>query len=212
MAAGDISQALLARVRSRFGTGATYGLTDDEVYHHLNRGQLDLMWRMNPALLDCYTASASGSLVSSRFAIPSDFWRERLLLVGGVKAKRLEITELGSLGPMNAAADQPYYYIWYNATDGAIKFHVEIGDAASTAAYVLYYLKSPAGITSSVDPLLPASLQDLLVEFAISRVYANQREYQAAGQAMERYLQRCTRLNTRYLTGEWHEGPPGVRL
>jgi len=217
MPAGDISKTLMSRVRSRVGQRTQQGILDVHLYLFLNRAQQDLMWRLHDAAMPEMTDIAAGTLTNSRVGLPADFMRERLCLVGSgtVQARRIGLTDLDSLTRdtlMAASADNPYYYIWENATDNAKRLHLEIGAPTSTAAYQLYYIKQPTDMDDLTDPILGSDKYNLLVDFAVKRVREMQGEYEEAGGIWKQYVGGIGKINSRYMMqGARQEREPGTR-
>ena len=215
MADGDISKDLLAKVRARVGVPGQEGLLDAHIYAFLNRAQYDIAMSVNDAALPALCELATGTLTASRVGLPSDFMRLRLVRVGAtpVVAKLIKQTELDALAN-NAyyapTATNPYYHLWYNATDAALRLHVELGDAASVAAYELYYIKMPTDMSDSVDPTFAADLYELRVDYAVKRVRESWEQYDEGVRILEQYARRINTINSRArVTAMLNQGPPG---
>ncbi len=209
MPAGDVSKELLAKVRARLGTWSTYGLADNQVYRALNRGQIDVVWRLHEAAAQ-HTAVTTGSLSSSKLTLPSGFMWERLLTVGGVTAKRWDVTSLPTLASATiavASAANPQYYLWNDGT--SVKAVVRVGNDSSASAYSLWYVVKPTDMSDSADPTLLAGMHELLVTFATSRLQEQRLEWMAGQTLMNDYRTQIAALNARYIAGVPFDGPTG---
>jgi hypothetical protein len=199
---GDVTAALLAQVRIQVGLAAVSGVTDQEVYDHLQRAQLDLMWRLHDGWLDTQLRLATGTVSSSAISIPTDFFRERKVTVGGVAATRWDVRRLGALP--TASASNPFYWFWQGA------FGVSVGDIAATPAYGVYYLGLPDAVGVTTDPELSPALYELLVDFACIRVLEGRQQWARAQTLYARYLAQVGALNGRFGGGIPFDGEPGV--
>lgn len=211
MAAGDISKALVVNVRRRLGEQATSGLADAEIYQMLERGQRALGWLLRDAAIPDLTGYATGTLTASEAALPTDFWRVRALVVGGVVAKAWPIEEEGELGVgmVQPSATDVYYKIWWDTATSLPKLLVKIGDDASTAAYEVFYIRVPADISSTVDPVLGTPLHDLIEDFAVIECLKLRKRHDEAAIETGYFLRRVAIVNSRFGGAPAFEGEAG---
>lgn len=214
MAAGDLTDTLVDRVRSRTGQPSKQGILDDEILAYLNRGQMDLHLRLNDNAMPLLKAQATGNLTASRVALPTDFSRMVLVRIGADKivARPWEVLELDTLEDNVyhlPSLSNPYYFLWYNATDEDIRLQVEVSAPASTAAYIVDYIKRPAEIDTDTDPVYSTHLHNLLVDFAVARCREQRKEYPEARRVTRLYYERIMAINTRHRTlpGPYEEKP-----
>lgn len=212
--AGEVTQGLRDKVRARLGQWSVAGVLDADIYLFLQRGQVDLGWWLRDAALVELTGTTSGTLTNSRVGLPTDFWRERLLQIGEaeVEAKRWNVSDVKDLqgnelvGP---SADNPYYFIWYDLTDTAVRLKVDIDAPTSTAAYALEHLKVPAAPNATRDPVLNAAYHDLMVDFAVACCLESVRRYRE-GEAIRRArLDKIGAVSSHYAPGPLQQGVPG---
>jgi len=216
MAAGDISDGLRDRVRAYIGQASQSGILAADIFKFLNRGQHNLVRRLNDNAMPELLAIASGTLTNSRVALPADFVRERFLDIGAteIRATRWDITELDALDDNTLfvpSLSDPFYYIWYDVTDVALRLQVDVNSAASTAAYKLHYVKQPTDMTTDADPLIRADKHHLLVYYALWRCWHQRQEAKEAERMWGEYIRGINRINARH-TGRnkrRNEGKPG---
>lgn len=205
---------LVGRVRYKAGQWSVQAVADADIVAHLNRGQEFLMWGLHVSAMPEHTETATGSLTNSRVGVPSDFAFEQLVEVGAtlVTCRPWPVSALDALGNIPQFApstSQPYYYIWYNATDEAERLQIELGNASSTAAYSLRYVQLPADLAmTDSDPIWDERSNDLLVDFAVSRLTDSQGRRGDAQRMMHRIIQRIIRINGRFMAGTRHERTP----
>jgi len=216
MAAGDLSDALRDRVRQRVGQSSQSGLLDEDIFAFLNRAQYDLGWRLHDAAMPELTEVASGSLTASRVALPTDFWREVTVDIGTGSSRqtcvRWPVTQLDALDNntlLTPSTSSPYYFIWYQATDGALRLIIDLGNAASTSAYQLRYVKLPTTMTTDVDPLYKSDKYGMIVDFACMMYHQMKGNDAQRARLWQQYIAQIITVNTRYMPGTLHEGKPG---
>ena len=215
--AGEITEALRDRVRSRLGQVSKQGLLAEHIYSHMNRGQSDMAWRLNDGAMLELTKQASGNLSSSRVSLPADFLRERIVMVGAtdIVARRPNISELDALDDNTLfvpSATNPFYYIWHNETADEVMLLVDVSDAASTLAYKLNYVAKPTDVSESVDPDFATNLHNLIVDFAVMRGRQMAKDYAEAKRVWNDYQDQIRIINSRFEPGRRHEGVPGDTL
>lgn len=203
MAAGDISDSMVAQVRARSGLESVQQVTDADIFRFLNAGQRYLGLALRHGILPALLKRASGTLSSSKITLPSDFIYEQILMVGADESVARPIATahydqiLGNTLHV-PSLDTPYYQIWYDSDASAVRLNVYVGNASSTAAYVLDYWALPPDIDTDTDPVVPASVQTMMVEFAVARL----REYQRAPAVKEQIFaqlhENINVLNSRY--------------
>jgi|GEM_PF-5036250 len=208
---------LIGRVRYATGQASQQAFTDDAIVGHLNRAQEFLLWTLMVGAMPEMTETVTGSLSSSRVALPADFAYEQAVEVGStlVTARPIAITELDAVDnsriPQWAASlEQPWYYIWKNATDGAVRLHILVGDDDADDAYALRYVKKPAELAATgSDPVWNERACDLLVEFAAMRVNENIGNHAEKRRRMQNITNRIALINSRFVReGTRHEVRP----
>jgi len=205
MAAGDITDAMVARIRERIGEVATSGLLDSEIISQLNRAQSHLATHLCDEAMPELKQTVEGNLTASQATLPSDFWRERLLTVAGVYANKVNVSELDNIN--DASASNVYYYIW-GATGNAVLV-VEMGDPASTVACKLWYMRYPTTVSTSVDPDFTEPNRWMLEDFAVAECLRMRQRHAEAETVIARYMTMIRTVNSRYRLGEQFEGHPG---
>lgn len=203
MADGDISDAMVAAVRARSGLESVQQVTDADLFRFLNRGQQYLAQALRLEIMPAIKKRATGSLSSSMLTLPADFMYEQILMIGTdeVVARPFATAHYDQIVGntfSEPATSEPYYQIWYDLTAGAVRMKVYVGNAASTAAYVLDYIADPPDIDTDTDPVVPASVQDMMVEFATARVREYQRDPGEKERLFAQLHERINALNSRY--------------
>lgn len=208
MAAGDISKAMLAEIRSRIGEAATSGLSDNEVYYAINNGQFDLAERLCDSALPGLWKTASGSLTATVVVLPTDCLRPRALQLATIWAKYVPVAKIYTLattGVTPASATEPYWTMWYDTDAPKIKGQ----GCAATAAYVLYYVTVPVTATTDVDPLFWAPRRELVKEFALAECLRLRQRHEEAAIVRGGYETKIAAINSRYVDGQPYDGLPG---
>jgi len=214
MAAGDIAKSLRDTVRARIGEPSETGVETVDIYAFLNEAVYDVMWRINDGAMPEMTDLATGTLTNSRVALPATFWREWLVQIGASDyvAQQWDISELDALANNTLtapSATNPYYFVWYNVTDAAIRLHVEVGNPADSSAYDIFFVKTPTDMSDSVDPELTAALHELLVDYCTMRCREQRGEYGEAERLRRGYIAKIDAINSRYREGSRNEGRGG---
>jgi len=200
MAAGDISKALLAKVRARAGEWSTNALGDSDIYDQLRRGQLELCDRLMESMLTELLSSASGSLTAGKVALPtSGFWRVREVTLGGQLARATTI-EGKPLFTNEATTTYPYYYLMGGYLYGL--------GCSTTAAYTLTYLTVPTTPSASADPNIAVPLHDLMVDYAIIECMKTRQRWQEARE-LEKDLERRIAFENARFGGPLPQSGPG---
>lgn len=154
MAAGDISDAMLAEVRSRLREPTAEARTDDEIWAYLNEAQTELVTgRLCDAALLPFTEIWNGVWVTGQYdySLPHDFLRERYVAVNGYPARRVQLLDLGALTDnvyWAASKSQPRYAM----VDGGIRFYTGSVDP-DVLVFSVHYIRKPMcvkAITSAV--------------------------------------------------------------
>jgi len=201
MAAGDVSKAMLARVRARLGEPTAATWTDADLYGYLNEAQSDLVARRLPdGCLYAFTEIQEGSWQTDTmgYNLPTDFLRERYVEVGGKPCPRVDhqdIRQLTANRLKTATRDNPFYTF----NQGQIRFYTG-GQNPTTPTYRIFYVKKPAAaqLSTSVDPLAPAALWSLMEEYAVAQARLQGRNLQESARLQKRYLTRCAVVASRY--------------
>ena len=201
MAAGDLSDAMVARTRERLGEWSTDGLLDAEIFARLNHGQFDLAWRLPDATMLGLQSSATASLSSSAFTLPTDFWRFRRLKVGSYYAKLWAVSKVEALrGQAKPAAATPFCTIWGQTCT------VHIAAPTSTATYLLDYMAEPATITTSIDPDFDTNLHYMIETFAVVECLRLRQRWDEAAIIRAEYEDLVKIIVSRYSEGPLYEG------
>jgi len=216
MAAGDTADALRDRVRAYLGEVSESGILTADIWKFLNRAQHNLVRRLNDNAMPEMLAVASGTLTNSRVALPSDFVRERFVEFGAtdIRSRRWNISELDALDNNTLTAPStttPFYFLWYDVTDGALRLKMEVGDDASTGAYKLHYVKQPTDMDTDTDPILSADKHHLLIYYALWLGWHQLQEPEQAERMWAQYIQGINRINARHsrLHKRRNESKPG---
>ncbi len=209
--AGETTQALRDKVRERLGKASEYGFTDDALYSYLTEAQRAIIAMLPDAALPGATATATGNLTASEAALPSDFWRERLVLVGDdeIEAKPWSVAEADLLNYLTPSATNPYYFIFYSATAGGVRLIVQQGDPSSTAAYKVLYVKVPPALSDTVDPVLSSAYHEAMVDFAVMRCREARTEWAEADRLLTQFQRCMAAVASRYVPGLEHDIRPG---
>ena len=215
MATGDVSKALRDRVRAYLGQVSQEGILSVDIYKFLNRAQHNLVRRLNDNAMPEMLEVASGNLTASRAALPSDFVRERFVEFGAadIRARRWDISELDALDNNTLtvpATTNPYYYIWYDASDAALRLQMDVG-ASSTGAYKLHYVKQPTDMSDAADPILRSDKHHLLIYYALWLAWHQLQEAAQAEYMWGEYIKGANRINGRHsrLNRRRNESKPG---
>lgn len=210
MATGDTTDTLTTRVRSRIGEPSKQGINDEEIWAYLSYAQRDLAMRLNEAAIPELTPVTESTLTNSRAAVPSspELQRIRLLQVGAnnIPARRWPVVWRDALtdnAHINPSAAEPYYWLWYDSDDGAVRLNVEIDDATSTAAYRLHYVETPDDVYGSAsgdaaDPSLHERWHGLMVDLAVALARSAKGEWGEYDRVRRKYLARARTQNSRY--------------
>jgi hypothetical protein len=214
MAAGDISDSLVADVRSRTGTQSQSGILTAQIFAYLNMGIQDLAQRLNDLALDTLTRTATGTVSAASapshstavyFALPADFMRERMVKYVDSQCTRLDISRIDEIdypGSHRAATTtEPWYYIWEG------RCYIQAG-VQTLVAYTLEYTAVPVTITTDVDPDTPPILNDVIVDFAVALCRWQKDEVAEYLRIMDSYRKRIMVINSR-ARGPLSEREPG---
>ena len=215
MAAGDVSKALRDRVRAYLGQVSQEGILSVDIYKFLNRAQHNLVRRLNDNAMPEMLEVASGNLTASRAALPADFVRERFVEFGAsdIRAERWNISELDALDNNTftvPSTTNPYYYVWYDASDAALRLQMDVG-ASSTGAYKLHYVKQPTDMSDAADPILRSDKHHLLIYYALWLAWHQLQEAAQAEYMWGEYIKGANRINGRHsrLNRRRNESKPG---
>lgn len=216
MAAGDVSKALRDRVRAYLGQVSQEGILSADIYKFLNRAQHNLVRRLNDNAMPEMLEVVSGTLTNSRVALPSDFVRERFVEFGAsdIRARRWNISELDALDNNTLtvpSSTNPYYYIWYDATDAALRLQMEVGSPTSSGGYKFHYVKQPTDMSDSADPILRSDKHHLLIYYALWLAWHQLQDGAMAEYMWGEYIKGANRINGRHsrLNRRRNESKPG---
>jgi hypothetical protein len=144
MAAGDISQAMLAAVRFRIGETAADVVLDATIYDYLSEAEMALASEeaLDAAMLPL-TEIKSGIWSAGIYAylLPWDFLRERYVTVGGVMARRVRLQDIEAFNTnvyMTPSKTKPFYTI----SDAQIQFYTG-SQNPDAATYQVWYVRKP---------------------------------------------------------------------
>ena len=215
MAAGDVSKSLVDLVRAHLGEASQQGMLTVDIYAFLNRAQYQVARRLNDNAIPELCEIATGSLTNSRVGLPSDFIRERYVDIGAtnIRARRWNISELDALDNntlYTPSPTKPYYYIWYNATDAALRLHVDISAPTSSSAYALHYIKAPTDMSDSLDPILTADKHGMLVACTLWMCWHQMGQPKEAERQWREFIKLVNAQNSRHRRGgRRNESKPG---
>jgi len=213
MAAGDVTDELVSRVRTRLGEPSESGMLTSDIISFLNYAQYDLVWRIDDAALKGLTTTATGTASSAsdpcpddaiEAALPTDLMRERTVLCDDVQATRIEVSELDS--PVHnvyrsPSDEEPQYMIW----NGML--YIIAGDTTDHS-YTLYYVAEPTDVATDTDPDLEPEHHSMLINMAVAR----SREMKGNVGEKQRLI-KVYRTNTRIHNSRWgtdrYENIPG---
>lgn len=203
MAAGDVTAMLVDQVRSRLGEPSKQGILDEEIYGYLSFAQRDVALRLNDAAIPELTPVATGSLSASRAPVPDSLQRIRLLTVGtnNIPATRWAVPERDAFTDniyVAPSSDEPYYWLFYNTSDDAVRFHVEVDDPSSTDDYELHYTKTPDDVDGSTDPELNVRWHGLMVDLATALARCSRSNWAEYDRLRRKYLERARKANARF--------------
>ena len=216
MAAGDISDDMLARVRSYLNEPAARTWEDLELYRYLTVAQRDLADRLPDAALWQLQEIVRGTWTSAQFdyALPADFLRARSAAIGGATSAAATPAVYMALEDFNAmlannyfgaSKTQPFWSVDHNL----LKFHTA-SQNPDVSTYWLFYLRTPVDITTNVDPEIARIYEAAIVDFAMSQAWEQANQFGKAERILAHYKQRLAAICERYGgEGKAHQGVPG---
>lgn len=168
MAAGDITQDMIATVRYRLGDPGGARYSEAEILSYLNEAQRETADSLCDAALWALTRVQSIPLIAgtSTYALETDFLRQSRVLYKGYDATLWPIHDWRAIrdnAHHETSETNPYYVIW----DGkSIEFAVgTVTQAGSEKAYV-WYVKEPTEISLTVDPEFPKHFRNIIEQHA----------------------------------------------
>jgi hypothetical protein len=214
MAAGDITDGMVADVRTRVGAQSESGVLTPQILAYLNMGIQDMVQRLNDGALPTITATATGTVSAASapchatavyFALPADFLRERIVKYVDSQCNRLDISRIDMIDHSGShrapSATNPWYYIWEDLV------YIQSG-SQSLVAYTFEYVSVPVTITTDVDPDIPVVYNDIAVDFAVALCRFQRKEFKEWQRIMDDYEERIRFINSR-LEGPLSEREPG---
>ena len=94
-------------------------------------------------------------------------------------------------------------------SSAAVYVIVDLGDAASTAAYELWYIREPTTITTSIDPDFGSTNRGLVEDFAVVECLRLRQRGAEADRVEAAYHTRLRIISSRYTGEKPYEGEPG---
>jgi len=214
MAAGDITDALVAELGIRLEDPQQGTFTDAVKLLALNRGQIQVCHYLNNGYLTELEAVESDLTISGgSYSIASlDSSNGVLKGAEGILAVGFDLSDSGTytfateLDIRNIKrientylADSTtnfLYYIFKNT------IYTLWGDPAystyASADGQIYYLSKPATMTTSVDPEINSGLYEIMLLFAETICWAMDAKIDRRTKALEAALNQCKRLNEEY--------------
>jgi hypothetical protein len=205
---------IIARVRARANSLSSQAVSDDVILDLLDEAQIDLCLQLNDAALGPmqHVQTAALTLDEVGYALPTRFLRETVLTYhtgasDAVAAIRWQVHRLYDLvGNPNLKPSEakPFYYFWDNL------LYIRAG-TKTAGNYALYYIRTPAALTTATDPELSVEYDGLLETFAVARCWEGRAEYAEAETLWAEYLGRCQVINSRHGSGLPFDGVAGDR-
>lgn len=174
MAAGDITDDMVATIRHRLGDPGGLQWDDSELLINLNEALRMLADYLKDGALFALTEVKEQALTTAvnSYALPTDFLRERRVVYIAVPAVKWDLDRLQALSSnahYTPAATEPYYLLW----DAKIELLVGGVVQGGTDSVDIWYIKQPTTVTTSVDPEVGRQyrnvLEDMVVEAALSQ-------------------------------------------
>lgn len=215
MAAGDLSQEILAQVRARLREPSANVWTDSDLYAYLNEAQLDLCDQLSTMALFPVSEIDETVLVDAQndYSLPADFLRQVFVYYKSYGAVYWPMLQVGALGEgaatpnsnVTPSEEQPYYRIWNNE----IQFAVGGVTQAGSEKFTIFYIQKPTDMGDSTDPLFGKQYAHAIVEYAVSKARETVEDFDEAQRAHNYYLEVCGIINARYRGNTPHDGPAG---
>jgi hypothetical protein len=200
MAAGDISDLMLARARTFLDEAVAAFYTDDEIFLSMSDGQNELItqlmniWKQKqfvnfeeplPEVLAPVVVSATCSRASANtYTLPSDYLQQIAVAAPGGEPILVRRQGMGKVAQkantyLKAATGSDYC-----AVGSSI-----VSEGTDHASVTLTYVKSPANMTTSVDPALTSNSAKLaIVQYAFADLLKKDMRLQEAMQEFQKFL------------------------
>lgn len=195
---------IIARVRSRANSLSTQAVGDDVILNLLDEAQIDLCLQLNDAALGGmqHVQIAALTLDEAGYALPDRFLRATALTykvgtASAVQGQRWPVYRLYDLtgNPLYKPGEaRPFWYLWDNL------LYIRAG-TKTAGNYALYYIRTPAALTTATNPELPLEYDGLLETFAVARCWEGRAEYGEAEVLWQEYLGHCMVINSRHGNG-----------
>ena len=209
MAAGDISDVILATLRARLGDRDGSVWSDAELFAFLNEGFMEMALHMPDGAIPQLSEIDSTALIAgtSNYDLPTDFLRARIVKYKGIVAKHwpsLEKEALRDDALLVPSESNPFWYLENN------DLYVVVGGSGPTQAGAetveLWYMRQPTVISTTVDPDLHASTFDIVQTYAHSRCMEPQGDFGMAKLMRAHFVEECDLVTLRWQTPEAFEG------
>jgi len=218
MAAGDISKALKADVRSRVAEPSEQGILDTEIYGALNEAQRELLNQLNDIALTPVMEEGPLSITADEnpYAFPSDLQRLRGVKYKTVETKPWPVRHLGALSNnvLHTPSETNVYLVqWSQAAPNAGNIFLRAGSktAAGGNEIVVRYLETPAVMSDSVDPSLQGGqYYGLMVTHAVMRLREKQ-DFDEAERLWQEFQEGVAIINSRSRPVPAYDGKPSDR-
>lgn len=200
MPSGDISDSLLARVRTALDEVSSGFWTDAEIFLALSDGQNELItyllnvWKQKqlinfeeplPEVLAPVVVPATCTRSSAKvYALPTDYLQQIAVAAPGGEAI---LVRRQGMGKVSQAVNT-----YLKAATGAD--YCSIGSTIITegtdhASVTLTYVKAPANMTTDVDPVLTSnSAKIAMVQYALADLLKKDEKYQESMQEFQKFL------------------------
>jgi len=207
MAAGDISDAILAVTRARLGDRNGDIWSDAEIFAFLNEAFMEMALNLPDGALPQLTKVESDTLVggTANYDLPSDFLRARLVKYKGIVAKHWPALEKEALRDDALLVPSETNPFWYLENDD-LYFEVGAVTQSNGDTYELWYIMQPTTISTDVDPELHESVFDIVQTYAVARCMEPQRDFDMAKLMRAHFDEECYLTGLRHLTPSAFEG------
>jgi hypothetical protein len=206
MAAGDVTDALVDELGIRLNDPEEMKFTEAVKLVALNDAILRTCILLNRGYLgELETVDAPQAMTASKLALSAltsgtpFTGNEGVVAVqnattAGVYMTRVKLEDLKRLenSLLTSGATNMVYYVYA----GSI---YALNGGAATDPLVVYYLKNPVTLTTSVDPDINAALLDIVVDIAESSLWSTDDTLDRAEDAMASAMLQIDFLNTNYV-------------
>lgn len=203
---------MLSRVRTSLDEASASFWTDAEIYSALTDGQQETanyflslykaksvnnIGAVLPQPLESLLKNKIDTTVSSGVTKPTDYWHlvsAKWAYTGGLVGTYYpcRIEGLSSIRDFNLAntylAATETFPTVYEAYSGSAILFWFLPAPSGTGAYNISYISVPTTISSSVDPILPASTHTAIVHWAVAQMLSKDQRPQEAQLFMQNFI------------------------